>query len=63
MIEKRIYEMLQGFIDEINICRTVEEARDIRDRIERFYETNSVPESEDILAQSGFCEMLAMMAA
>ena len=35
--------------------------RGIRQRIEDFYDTHDIPEEIDVLAQSGFCEALAMM--
>ncbi len=62
MTKIEIKKHLRGFINEIKVCASQEEAIEIRRRIEDFYNENDVPEEDDILLQSGFCELLAMIA-
>lgn len=62
MTNKEIKDCLQNFIDRIHKCASQKEAIKIREQIEEFYNTHDVPNEDDILLQSGLCEMLAMMA-
>ena len=62
MTKQEIKACLQDFINRIQACASQKEAKRIREDIEEFYKVHDVPAEEDILLQSGYCEMLAMMA-
>ena len=53
---------LQGFIAQIKVVSPGADAKKLQQRIEEFYRENHVPEETDVLARSGFCEMLSMLA-
>ena len=62
MTETEIKEQLRSFMEEIYACHSAERAQEIRKRIHEFYESVNVPSEIDELADSGLCEVLAMMA-
>ncbi len=62
MTSKELNSVLLGFIEEIRKVHAGEPAKKLQDQIEAFYKNNDVPPEKDVLAQSGFCEMLSMLA-
>lgn len=52
---------MQEFIAEIKAVKTIQDAKELQHRIDRFYLENDVPKEIDVLEKSGYCEMLAMI--
>lgn len=62
MSKKELHIKLLGFIEAIRTVETRGAAKELQKQIENFYNSNDVPEEEDLLANSGFCELLSMLA-
>ena len=62
MTDREIREQMKKFSDEIFAPLTIEQAKDVRRRIDEFVEKNNVTfEQRQILAETGAGEMLYML--
>ncbi len=63
MDEKRILDDMNKFVEEIEACETTEQAIELNARINEYIKANKVPDDLNIVKNSGYGEMLGMLAA